>query len=235
MDFLRVRASTDGAETISWWTGDVYGWQDDDGPHHLFGFEGLNVARVVEADGAWQLLTREAAAYLDPKSREILQTWDNPFTGQEVEVQHVFNDPVNQRLGAYPVPRTRIGDQVIFNVDIRLAYPSPLKVAEFPENSANDTYRALELFQFFAKAEDVESDAQNVPSFFSWSRVSPWLPWMAMGPRPGGLVYHVRGGKVDQAPERLAAHVGEHFLHAPQEWGGPNVSSWSAFAAKVGR
>jgi hypothetical protein len=44
MDFIRVRASTDGTETISWWTGDVYGWEPDDGPHHLFGFEGLNVA-----------------------------------------------------------------------------------------------------------------------------------------------------------------------------------------------
>lgn len=235
MDFIRVRASLDGAETVSWWTGDVYGWQDDDGPHHLFGFEGVNVARAVETDGGWQLLTREAATYLDPKTREIIDTWDNPFTGRQVEVQHVFNDPVNQRLGGYPVPTTRVGDQVVFNADVRLAYPSPLKVADYPENSASDTYRAMELFQFFASASDLESGAADVPSVFSWCRVSPWLPWMAMAQRPGALVYHCRGGKTTDVPERLRAHVGEHFLHAPTEWTAPNMTSWTAFAGKVGR
>ncbi|MFF0860832.1 DUF1838 family protein [Nonomuraea sp. NPDC003560] len=235
MDFIRVRASADGAETISYWTGDVYGWQDDDGPHHLFGFEGLNVARARPADGGWELLTREAALYLDPRTREPIDVWDNPLTGRSVEVQHVFNDPVNQRLGAYPVPVTRLGEQVVYNADIRLSYPSPLPVAKYPENSARDTYRALELFQFFASAADVESGMPSVPAVFSWCRVSPWLPWMAMGQRPGGLVYHCRGAKVADVPGRLRDRVGEHFLHAPEEWTAPNVTSWTAFADKVGR
>ncbi|GAA3540895.1 DUF1838 domain-containing protein [Nonomuraea rosea] len=237
MDFIRVRASADGAETISYWTGDVYGWQDGDGPHHLFGFEGLNVARAVEVDGGWQLLTREAALYLDPRTRQVLDTWDNPLTGRAVEVQHVFNDPVNQRLGAYPVPETRLGGQIAYNVDIRLAYPSPLKVADYPDNSADDTYRAMELFQFFASAADVESGVPGVPCVFSWCRVSPWLPWMAMGQRGGGLVYHCRGTKLPagEVPERLRERVGERFLHAPDTWSAPNVTSWTAFADKVGR
>ncbi|WP_327590819.1 DUF1838 domain-containing protein [Nonomuraea sp. NBC_00507] len=235
MDFIRVRASADGAETISYWTGDVYGWQDDDGPHHLFGFEGINVARAVQADDGWRLLTREAALYLDPRTREVLDTWDNPFTGRAVEVLHVFNDPVNQRLGAYPVPVTRLGDQVVYNVDVRLAYPSPLKVADYPENSASDTYRALELFQFFAAAKDLESGMADVPCVFSWCRVSPWLPWMAMGQRGGGLVYHCRGAKVPEVPARLRERVGERFLHAPEEESGPNMTSWTAFADRVKR
>jgi hypothetical protein len=235
MDFIRVRASTDGAQTLSWWTGDVYGWQDGDGPHHLFGFEGLNAARAVQDENGWQLLTREAAVYLDPKTREILHTWDNPFTGASDEVMHVFNDPVNQRLGAHPVPTTRLGGQVVFNVDLRLAYPSPLKVAEFPDNSASDTYRSMELFQFFCAAEDLDSGLADVPSVFSWCRMSPWLPWMAMGSRPGALVYHCRGGKTEEIPERLREHVGEHFLRAPAEWSAPNVTSWTAFAARARR
>ncbi|MEU4577507.1 DUF1838 family protein [Nonomuraea sp. ATR24] len=236
MDFIRVRASSDGAETISSWTGDVYGWEPGGGPHHLFGFEGVNVARAVRGDdGGWLLLTREAALYLDPRTREVLDVWDNPLTGRRVEVQHVFNDPVNQRLGGYPVPVTRLGEQVVFNVDVRLAYPSPLKVADYPDNSADDTYRAMELFQFFARAADVESELPDVPSVFSWCRVSPWLPWMAMAQRPGGLVYHCRGGKGAEVPPRLRERAGERFLHAPQEWSAPNVTSWTAFADKVGR
>lgn len=165
----------------------------------------------------------------------MLDTWDNPFTGRAVEVLHVFNDPVNQRLGAYPVPVTRLGDQVVYNVDVRLAYPSPLKVADYPENSASDTYRALELFQFFAAAKDLESGMADVPCVFSWCRVSPWLPWMAMGQRGGGLVYHCRGAKVPEVPARLRERVGERFLHAPEEESGPNMTSWTAFADRVKR
>ncbi|PZG04137.1 hypothetical protein C1J01_45005 [Nonomuraea aridisoli] len=232
VDFIRVRASSDGAETISYWTGDVYGWQDDGGPHHLFGFEGVNVARAVETDAGWQLLTREAALYLDPATREVVDTWDNPFTGRQVEVEHVFNDPVNQRLGAHPVPVTHLGDRVAFNVDVRLAYPSPLTVADYPDHSAADTYRALELFQFFAEAKDLDAGLPDVPSVFSWCRVSPWLPWMAMGRRGGALVYHCRGAKVPEVPARLRERAGERFLHAPDSWSAPNMTSWTAFAAR---
>ncbi|GGO76633.1 DUF1838 family protein [Nonomuraea cavernae] len=233
VDFMRVRASGDGAETISWWTGDVYGWRRDDGPHHLFGFEGLNVARAVRADDGWRLLSREAAAYLDPETRQVVDAWDNPFTGERVEVQHVFNDPVNQRLGDRPVPATRLGEQVAFNVDVRLAYPSPLRVADHPRHSAGDTYRAMELFQFFARAGDLDSEMPDVPCVFSWCRVSPWLPWMAMGQREGALVYHCRGAKTAEVPGRLREHVGEHFLHAPTAWSAPNMTSWTAFAARA--
>ncbi|NUW46525.1 DUF1838 family protein [Nonomuraea rhodomycinica] len=234
-DFVRVRAAADGAETISWWTGDVYGWRRDDGPHHLFGFEGLNVARAERDDsGGWRLLTREAAAYLDPVTREPLTTWDNPFTGEAVEVMHVFNDPVNQPLGDRPVPFTRVGDQVVHHVDVRLAYPSPLPVADFPGHSAGDTYRAMELFQFFSRAADLDTGAPDVPSHFSWCRVSPWLPWMAMGQREGALVYHCRGGKVSEVPEWLAGFAGERFLRAPETWSAPNMTSWTAFRDRAG-
>ncbi|MEU6998486.1 DUF1838 family protein [Nonomuraea sp. NPDC046570] len=231
-DFVRVRAAADGSEAVSWWTGDVYGWQQDDGPHHLFGFEGVNVARAVQTDGGWELLTREAAIYLDPKSREVLQVWDNPFTGAAVEVMHVFNDPANQRLRGPGVPITRLGDTVALNADVLLAYPSPLPVADYPDNSASDTYRAMELFQFFAPAAAFDGGGDSVPCAFSWCRVSPWLPWMAMGPRHGGLVYHCRGTKLAsyaEVPERLRAHAGERYEHAPAEWSAPNESSWTAF------
>ena len=222
MDFIRVRASTDGTETISCWTGDVYGWEPDGGPHHLFGFEGLNVARAVQVDDGWQLLTREAALYLDPAGRDVLDVWDNPLTGRRVEVRHVFNDPVNLRFGDRPVPVTRLGDQVVFNVDVRLAYPSPLKVADYPDNSAGDTYRALELFQFFAGAGELDSGKADVPSVFSWCRVSPWLPWMAMAQRPGradlplpGRQDH-RGARAAARARRRAVPARARALVGPQ-------------------
>ncbi|MGW7317008.1 DUF1838 family protein [Streptomyces sp. NPDC054865] len=230
-DFARTRASLDGAEVTFWWTGDVHSWSPD-GPYvRTFGFEGLNVARL-EADeetGGYRMLSREAAFYLDPTSREILETW------QEKPVVHVWNDPANLTLRPFPVPRTELGDQVCFSLEIPLAYPSPLPVADYPLNSASDTYRALELFQFFAPAEALAGDAPSVPATMSWMRMSPWLPWMEQGQRPGGLAFHCRGtklGSFDEVPERTRAYIAARhpeFASAPRKWTEPNESSWTYF------
>ncbi|WP_433360033.1 DUF1838 family protein [Streptosporangium sp. CA-115845] len=242
MDMVRVRADLAGSEVVVWWAGDVYASIPDSGPHHLFGFEGVNVARAMPVEGGYELLTREAAFYLDPRSREILDGWDNEFTGERVDVLHVWNDPVNQRwladgpYGPFRSPRVRTGEDVMFNTDVLLAYPSPLPVAEFPDNSGSDVYRAMELFQFFTRAADVDDPGvTNIPCTLSWTRVAPWLPWMRMADRPGVLVYHCRGAKLAgwaDVPERTRRYVDEHgpqFAHAPQAWSAPNETSWTYF------
>ncbi|MEU8249679.1 DUF1838 family protein [Nonomuraea sp. NPDC048916] len=239
MDLVRIRADLAGAEVAVWWTGDVYAWLPGDGPHHLFGFEGVNVARAVAGGDGYRLLARETARYLDPATRETLETWDNRYSGERVRVLHVWNDPVNLRWPAgLAAPTTRVGENVVVNTDVLLAYPSPLPVAEFPANSADDTYRAMELFQFFARAADFDDPAVgNVPCVLSWTRVAPWLPWMRMADRPGALVYHCRGAKAagwGDVPARLRAFVEErapHFAHAPGEWSAPNETSWTYFKA----
>jgi hypothetical protein len=38
---------------------------------------------------------------LDPKTNEIVDRWQNPWTGETVEVIHVANDPVNMRQPRY--------------------------------------------------------------------------------------------------------------------------------------
>ncbi|NVI92786.1 DUF1838 family protein [Actinomadura sp. BRA 177] len=241
-DMVRVRTVRGGAEAFVWWTGDVYAWLPGDGPHHLFGFEGVNVARTKAVDGGVELLSREAASYLDPVTREVADDWKNRYTGENVAVEHVWNDPVDFRwlaegpYGPFRAPRTRIGDDVVFNTDVLLAYPSPLPVAEYPANSGDDVYRAMELFQFFTRAADLDDPGlDSVPCTLSWVRVAPWVPWMRMADRPGAMVYHCRGAKVagwDEVPGRLRRFVEERrpeFQHAPAEWSSPSETSWTAF------
>lgn len=229
----RTRASLDGSEVTFWWTGDIYSWAPGEPYSHVFGFEGLNVARLEEDEeagpGAYRLLTREAAFYLDVRTREILETW------QDKPVIHVWNDPANQNLRPFPIPMTKLGDQVCFSLEIPLAYPSPLPVAHYPANSAEDTYKALELFQFFAPDTVLTTDAPSVPATMSWMRMSPWLPWMEQGQRPGGLTFHCRGRKLDsyaEVPDRTRAYIAAHhpeFAHAPEKWTEPNETSWTYF------
>jgi hypothetical protein len=227
--FGRTRASLDGSEVTFFWSGSVHSWAPGEPYRRVFGFEGVNVARLVPDGEGYRLLSREAAFYLDPVSGEILETWEGK------EVVHVWNDPANQRLRPFPIPLTDLGDQVCFSLEIPVSHPSPLPVERFPANSADDTYRALELFQFFAPAGVLRSDAPRVESAMSWMRMSPWLPWMEQGQRPGGLAFHCRGRKLGSfagVPERTRAYITARrpeFAHAPAEWSEPNETSWTYF------
>lgn len=245
--FMKARASLDGADTVTWFAGTVHSWEPTGAHSVLFGFEGYNVARAVEADGGFDLLSREAVFYTDPATGEILEKWDNPATGESVSVIPVWNDPVNFPLrlaGPRPVvlSTTSVGDEVCFNQDIFLAYPSPLPRAEFPNASQDDLYKAAELFQFFAPEAALRDEASvSAPTRVTWTRLAPWLPWMGMGDRPGMLVYHGRGvklaGGVADLPATIRAAVDAkpEFLTAPTELTMPGETSWTYFKKLAAR
>ncbi len=239
---IRVRAGLDEQDYVTWWIGDAYGEQPDADTQHLFGFVGFNIARAVKVEGGFDLITREAAFYLDPRERTILEEWHNPYTDENVDVLHIYNDPVNQQFrlsmpwGPWHSPYTVMDRSVVFNLDIPISAPSPLPVAEFPANSADDTYRAMELFQFFADREELlNTDAPSVHCDVSWMRRSPWLPWMQMGQRPGGMVFHCRGSKLasfDDLPDGVREYIDAHtpeYRESPREYVTPNETSWSYF------
>jgi hypothetical protein len=239
--FMKARASLDGKDTATWFGGTVHAWEPTGTHRPLFGFEGYNVARAVEVDGGFDLLSREAVFYTDLGTREVLEKWDNPATGESVRVIPVWNDPVNFPLrldGPRPVvlSATALGDEVCFNQDIFLAYPSPLPRAEFPNSSQDDLYKAAELFQFFTPAAALGDNAvESAPARVTWTRLAPWLPWMGMGDRPGTLVYHGRGmklaGGVAELPPHIRAAVAgkPEFLAAPTELTMPSETSWTYF------
>ena len=245
--FVKARASLDGSDVATWFTGTTHAMMPAGKFAPLFGFEGYNVARAVEVEGGYDLLTREAVFYTDLRGGGPLERWANPFTGDEVDVAHIWNDPVNQqwRLGGprgpWRVPVTGIGEELFFNVDVFLAYPSPLPRAEFPEHSQDDLYQAAELFQFFCKRRDVEDTSlASAPTLCSWTRLGPWLPWMRMADRPGMLVYHGRGAKLaggfGDLPQWIRSRVESErplFAEAPREFTATNETSWTSFKKQL--
>lgn len=241
-DMLRVRASLTGEDVVVRFAGEIHGMFPDQRAQHLFSFDGFNVARVVDADGGWDLLAREAVFYLDPRTKQVLDTWTSPFDQVERHVDHVWNDPVNFRFrvdmpwGPFRMPTTVLDDTAVMTSDIFLHYPSPLPRAEYPNNSQADTYTAAELFQYFCGLEDLQGDAPHVPMQVSWTRIAPWVPFMGMGDRPGHLVYHCAGHKVaggyDALPDWMRAMVeadGPQYATAPETFTEPNATSWTEF------
>lgn len=246
--FLKMRADTSGADTVTWWSGQVFAAVPDERPKLLFGFEGMNVARVEkQADGSWRMYSREYAVYKDPQTGAILEQWNNPYTGKEVKVFHVQNDPVNTTLGTKGpdgqqrlLPLKLMGDDVILGLDVPLAYPNPIQPDQWPQHSTGATYVGSEHFGFYSRKADLDDPKQtSVPMSIAWFREAPWLPWMEMGDHPGLLIYSGYGKKlngVDEIPETFRKYIETHapeYLKAPTHWVQPNATSWTVYKRLV--
>lgn len=244
--FMRVRGSAADEETVYHWTGKVYSYIPGEKSMELFDFEGYSIARTVVEEGGFKLLTREAAFFKDHRTGEILENWRNPFTGATVPVIHIFNDPVNQDMvfgeeylpyAHRILPSTELGETLVFHMDIFPYYPSPLNTREHGEFVGSDTYQAAEFFQFFVDKKDLlNEELDSVPANISWSRISPWMPFMRMADRAGNLVFVCRGRKLDGGFEALPAHIKTYirerkpeYATAPTEWSEPNETSWTYF------
>jgi len=196
--FMRVRGDESGQASVYHWTGKVYSYIPGEKRMELFGFEGFNISRTVPGEIGFQLLTREAAFFTDHRTGEILDQWRNPFTSATIPVVHIWNDPVNQDMSFEPemlpyvhqiFPSTDLGNTLVFHMDIFPFYPSPLPRREYSEYSQSDTYQAAEFFQFFVNKEDLTSES-SIPAEISWTRISPWMPFMKMGDRAGNLILY---------------------------------------------
>lgn len=248
--FIKMRASLDGKDTVTWWTGQVFAAVPDERPKLLFGFEGMNVARMEkDEDGNWRMLSREYAVYKDPKTGAILETWSNPWTQSDVTVFHVQNDPVNHVMGGAPkegqpprlLPLKQHGNDVILGLDVPLAYPNPISPEKFPLHSTGAMYVGSEHFGFYARMNELaDPKVQSAPISIAWFREAPWLPWMEMGDRPGLLVYSGYGkklmGGIDELPSDFKAYIEKNapeYLTAPKNWVEPNATSWTVYKAKV--
>lgn len=92
-----VSSQQDGKETCGFFSGMQYaviGTQEVITP--LFRFQGFGMSRVTQLpDGRYENLHREVLYYMDLKEDRIIDEWENPYTGETVEVFHTHNDPVN--------------------------------------------------------------------------------------------------------------------------------------------
>jgi len=241
-ELVRLRCALDGREVLTGWSGEVFGFAPNERPRHLFTVVGMNVARCIQSEGRWHLTSRELMLYLDPTTGARLDRWTNPWTGATVPVVHVANRLVQNEL-AGPVPASVTDGTVTVTFDIPLFYPDP--VAGDPRTasySAGPNYVAGELFAFeTTAASGLDPGVVSVHALrFSWHRVGPWLPWMAMRDRPGMLVYRAHGRKLGGFAD-LAAELQQEiatntplYRHAPRcAVNARNETSWTYFVRHV--
>jgi len=233
------------------WEGRAYSRVPGEKDKHLFNLVGLNtrqcemVTDPIKGDG-FKSVSREIMMYLDPETNEILDTWVNPWNGNEVEILHVANDPVNMRgyrwektdkgEDVYPM-KLRKYEQLTFSADeIPLFYDNPLG-SEY-QVYVGGAYHAMEIFNFIYKsAEMLDNNVKSLNhSNIAWTRVAQWLPWMEMGSKQGIMIFNATGFSTFNKEEiwpRLQKIVDERYplynTPPPLNDTRPNETSWTVF------
>ena len=176
----------EGEPIVYWWQGSAYSRVPGERDRHLFNVEGMNIRACKnyedeERGHGFRSVSREVLFYLDPETKEILRTWTNPWTGEEVEVMHVTNDPVNMRRPRHAFSAdgkpaefrgTVVGNRVFTTGEASLYYNNPL-AGDYQEYVGN-MYHAMEALNSYVYKDDLlDSDKAKLEGYtLSWARFS---------------------------------------------------------------
>jgi hypothetical protein len=263
--YARLQGDLDFTKTrYGWLGGPVMGVVPGEKVRPLFYMEGFSTCRLIPIEGGYRKLLREVVVYRELTMKgpgKILETWDNPYTGETVRVVPIENDPFNYNITlTYPdppsfgglnqekppkvpfiLPWSVKGDMLQLTTDIHLYYPNALQPDKWPRESSGPMVQVSELYRYYMRVEDMKNpNLTQVPCSGCWARVTPWLPWMLMGTRAGHTLYMVDFTGADNpghvSPELRAwldsTPERSRFLTAPESDYGPSLSSLENYAIK---
>jgi len=243
-----------GDVVVYWWKGSAYSRVPGERDRHLFNVEGMNIRQCKNVQDekrgyGFRSVSREILLYKDPQTDQILKTWKNPWTGQDVEVIHVANDPVNMRRPMYALseegkPHTAdiriVGNRAWSTGEAPLFYTNPLG-GDYQEYVGNQ-YQAMEALNSFVYTDDLldGSKAKLERYSLSWARFSQWLPWMQMGGRTGMMIFTIVGARVNSfadLPESIRKEIEANYPTykepPPLDDARPNETSWTYFKKQI--
>lgn len=247
--YARIQGDLDfGKQKYFWFKGYVMGVEPGKRIQNLVGASGFGAIRFEPGEnGAIRRMCREIIVYNDLKSGEVLDEWKNPLINETVKVVHVDNDPFNYLIEEYfPAPPSFGGlnkekapprvpfilpwyqhnDQLAMEIHIHLAYPSALQPDKWPRESAGPVAQVSEFFAHHVKAADMQNEKLTTLDYQgTWNRITPWLPWMLMGQRPGQCQYACFMGTATDLESVLSRPVLDYaekhykkYFEAPKVW-----------------
>lgn len=174
----------------------------------LFGFYGFaNIRNAIQPDGSVKVMGKECGYFVDLASGKIMDSWDNPWTGERVETWAFLNDKFRGTLGLtrkvydvngsktvnndvaggsdaepYRLPWQVIGDQYLLGWDYAHEYVNPVTPEGWPKASSGRMVNPSEHFVFYTpRAEIDDRSVESARYHGGFMRQGPWWPWMKMG------------------------------------------------------
>ncbi len=226
---IRLQASLREEDVPWWYTGIIYGAEEDKAPRLLFAFEGMEMYWMRHLDGGEYELVGHTVSFLrNAETGDWLREWNNPYSGKLLEVPAAvqgggagrgFNYSVkgirptpflSQMPERPPAYRMVAGGGQIWMTK-ETEYPPGMQQPRLQRQTMN-----CSLQQFN------DPNVQRLSTQFASTVFMPWRSWMNMGERPGHMIWHAAGLKLDSIDslpsgyrERLEAEYPDKLTARP--------------------
>ncbi|MDH3639732.1 MAG: DUF1838 domain-containing protein [Gammaproteobacteria bacterium] len=227
---VRMQMSTRSEDVPWWYTGRIYAQVGDQAPQHLYNLEGTEIYWTRELpDGSFAISGRTLTFFRDKESGEMIREFVNPFTGKT-------NAVAANRLGGkdgsvYSASGWRFTSEYMGENEPRPWQFEWHRAGNLAWFTSSRFSRALpqpwlESMTVFCPVDSLlDPEINNLPTHFTSTYLSPWSSWLEMGDRPGHLVWHSSGKKlesIDEIPDeyrrRVDAEHGGVLTARPESW-----------------
>jgi hypothetical protein len=205
---VRMTASLKERDVPWWYDGTIFGVVPGEHPRPLVKFQGMELYWMRHLpDGAYELIGNTLTFFHDVETGAVLSEFRNPYTGATSQVLPAVQGGGAGRGFNYSVKGirfTRLLDQLpeeslILDWSFARDMVWLHNWTRYPPGMPPPRWQQQTMFA--SQKDFLNARLDSVPVVFSSTVHMPWLKWMEMGDRPGHIVWHAGGAKLDSVRE----------------------------------
>ncbi len=201
----------------------IFGYAGDGNLIPFFSMNNYIIQKWVPGENStYEVQHYEVAYYSKFDSDEAISVWENPLTGEMIDLPHFVLGPVprlygpgiGEDAGSFapdPMNITMIGDRVYVPTLTRLAMPNSLSPEEWGVYSSGETVFWDSMLVFSADIRDVLDDEKtHVPAEMHMQNLVSWAPYLKLGQSPGRTMVRAYGQHIsgpDDLPQKVRANL----------------------------
>ena len=231
---VRMTASLDEEDVPWWYDGTIFGIVGEQAPRPLVKFEGMEIYWMRHlADGEFELIGNTVSFFRDLDTGRMLEKFENPYTGETNVVTAAvqgggpgrgFNYSVR---GIRPTPFLDVMPERPLVMDWSFARDMVWLHNQTAYPPGLSQPRAQRQTMFAPQEAFADPEIHRLPTVFSSTVFMPWLRWMNMGDRPGHVIWHASGVKLNSIDELPAEYRQRAEAEFPQYLTvNPNREEW---------
>jgi len=186
---------------------------------HIYGFLGENSIPFFSMNnyvvqkwtpqkpGYYELQHYEVGYFTAFDSDTPIETWENPITGETVELENFILGPITRLytpegviapgLAPQPLNVSVVGDRIFLPAQTIESFPNMFTPEEWPTLSSGPTLYWDSMYTFSAPlAETLDSKTTTVQTEIHMQNLVSWSPFLEMGQRFGRTMARAYGGDI---------------------------------------
>lgn len=219
----KVMGSTVEADRHAFLKFHIFGFAGDGNLIPFFSMNNYVIQKWVPGeDSTFEVQHYEVAYYSKFDTDEAISEWENPLTGETVDLPHFVLGPVPRFYGPGigedpgsfapdPLNITMIGDRVYVPTLTKLQMSNSMTPEEWGPYSNGATTFWDSMLVYSADIEDVlDEDKTHVAAEMHMQNLVSWAPYLKLGQSPGRTMVRAYGQHIsgfDDLPETIRANL----------------------------